>query len=273
MLGAGGRTAAKGTVDDKLDQGSRRHERHPGVLQVSFRDIATIGDYTENLSEGGLFIVTETAFEAGERIHFELSFPGLVKPIPLEAEVVWRRVRESLDDERPPGIGVRLLLASDVERSWLRQLIARFVGTESSPAGSGDIAKPERLLLVEDNPLTCELFRDALQGQGSGEPGYEVVEVETTSGAWQVYQSEPVDLLLIEARLCREGELDLLESIRKIEAEGARRIPVIVLVGKKDEQQWKSCGEADVVLRRPVPAKALLRTLRSLGTNTADDLV
>lgn len=258
-------------MDEGSDQRARRHERHPGVLQVSFRDVATIGDYTENLSEGGLFIVTEYGFEPGERIHFELSFPGLVKPIPLEAEVAWRRVRESLTDERPPGIGVRLLLSSEVERAWLRQLISRFAGDEQVPSPADKRGRRDRVLLVEDNPLTRELFRDALLGQGVGEVGFEVTEVETTSDAWQVYLAEPVDLLLIEARLCCEGDLDLLANIRETEAKGARRIPVILLVGKQDEHEWDSCGVADVILRRPVPAKALLQTIRSLGPRDKDE--
>jgi len=251
---------------------ARRHERHEGVLQVSFRDIATVGDYTENLSEGGLFIVTEQAFAPGEKIQFELSFPGLVKPIPVEAEVVWRRVRESLNDQQPPGIGVKLVLSTDVERAWLRQLIGRFASSASPSTAEGERARWGLVLLVEDNPLTRELFRDALQGQGGTDIAFDVAEVETTSDAWNVFQTQQVDLVLIEARLCREGELDLLTSIRERETAGAPRVPVVVLIGAEEERQGEGCKLADVILRRPVPAKALLQTIRSLGLQANDEL-
>ena len=78
------------------------------MLKVRYGKAADfLADYTENVSEGGLFIATQERFEMGTILDFEISFPGLLDPIQLQGEVKWYRPASSSDE--PAGIGVQFL--------------------------------------------------------------------------------------------------------------------------------------------------------------------
>ena len=240
----------------------RAHPRHSGILKVTYEHLGELSDYTENLSESGLFISTEHQFDLGQQIEFELSFPGLVKPIRLKGKVVWQRVRESLDDEQPVGVGVRINFSSEVERTWLKQLIKRF-----SKAGcdSDALETISRVLLVEDNPMTSKLFSDAIQEAFCDDANrFEVTVVEDTGRAWEWIQRNELRLLLIKSRMCVEGDFNLLSAIRKLHDGQKKGIPIVVIGGAKENPSASMRQESNVFLRRPVPAKALLRTIRTM---------
>jgi uncharacterized protein (TIGR02266 family) len=252
--------------------------RHSGILKVTYEHLGELSDYTENLSESGLFISTEHQFDHGQQIEFELSFPGLVKPIRLKGKVVWQRVRESLDDEHPAGIGVCIDFSSEVERTWLKKLIKRFASagcdtkacettSQASPVEDNPILPVEDnpILLVEDNPMTSKLFSDAIhEAFGNDDNRFEVTVIDDTGKAWQWIQGNELRLLLIESRMCEEGDFNLLSAIRKLPDGQKKGIPIVVIGGAEENPSASIRQEINVFLRRPVPAKALLRTIRTM---------
>ena len=83
-----------------------RPERRPIALQVDYPDRqGYLVEWTETISTGGLFIRTNRQHRVGERIRLNVSFPGLLDPIPIVTVVTW--IREP-GDRLPGGIGVRV---------------------------------------------------------------------------------------------------------------------------------------------------------------------
>ena len=67
----------------------RRDPRVPLVLRVDYPGLPqAVRDATENLSAGGLFIRTDRSLTVGQRVPLVVSFPGLLDPVEVEAEVV-----------------------------------------------------------------------------------------------------------------------------------------------------------------------------------------
>lgn len=241
---------------------TRKYPRHDAVFRISYRDVRQLVDYTENLSEEGVFIATEKQFEPGSEIVFELSFPGLVKPIRLTGTVMWRRPPESLDEIRPPGIGVLLKFGSDIERTWLRDLLYKLTDkhhddTRTTPDDS------YLILLAEDNQLSRSMFQQALsESNRVGGANLSIVESDSPVSTRNVLAGQQVDLMIIEWRMCPTNKSNLLEELRAMPEWNAPT--VLVLGGTEEEGRQAMAAGADAFLRRPVPAKGLIHTVRSL---------
>lgn len=77
--------------------------------------------YTQDISSGGLFVVTPTALPAGERVAVQISTPSTWQPLTLSATVAWRR--EAAGDE-PAGIGLKFLDLAPSEQIALADFVA-----------------------------------------------------------------------------------------------------------------------------------------------------
>jgi uncharacterized protein (TIGR02266 family) len=71
--------------------------------------------FSENISEGGLFLITYTQRRCGEVITIRFTLPGLDRVIETRAEVRWQRAADS-ERRVNPGVGVRFLDLSEVDR-------------------------------------------------------------------------------------------------------------------------------------------------------------
>lgn len=78
--------------------------------------------FSENISEGGLFVATHSLCEVGTRLPLVFTLPGDAEPIRVTAEVRWVRLYNEASDA-PPGMGLSFVGLS--ERDWAR--ISRFV--------------------------------------------------------------------------------------------------------------------------------------------------
>ena len=63
--------------------------------------------FTGNISEGGLFIVTEVPQPIGSRIKVSFKLPDMKQEVQVEGEVRW--IREAGASELPPGMGIKFL--------------------------------------------------------------------------------------------------------------------------------------------------------------------
>src|SRR5688572_21096967 len=143
------------SIDDDADK--RRHERKAVVLCVDYDGADDLlADYTENLSDGGTFVVTTRQLEIGTEVRLVLSFPGLLEPIHVEGIVRWHRGEVG---ENEAGVGIEF--KDGPAKQHLESIVARL-----RRGDSGLTQRVIRVMLVEDNPHVAELIREGLRGSG-----------------------------------------------------------------------------------------------------------
>jgi len=101
----------------------RTAKRYNAVFKVEYDSYKKfLIDYTENISEGGTFIITRESFKIGEKFKILISFPKIVKAIPIDVEVVWL-YEENFDDEIKKGVGVKFLFNDEYHKKKFNKLI------------------------------------------------------------------------------------------------------------------------------------------------------
>ena len=104
----------------------REFARVPLEVRVDlFNDNTFFSGFTENISEGGLFIATEVPFEIGTRLSIKLSLLGA---LPDEHTVVVRWIRPpNAIGGLPPGMGVQFEELDEEEQGKLQEFLAQRV--------------------------------------------------------------------------------------------------------------------------------------------------
>ena len=107
----------------------RKDERILKTLSLKFKDRqAFVKAYSDNISEGGLFIRTENPLKKGDVFLLKLQLPGIAEPMEIKSEVAWTRRQLEDSANRPSGMGVKFIGISDRDRS----IIKSFVKTRGS---------------------------------------------------------------------------------------------------------------------------------------------
>jgi uncharacterized protein (TIGR02266 family) len=237
----------------------RRDQRVPLILRVAYPDLGRgLQDTTENLSAGGLFIRTDLGLAVGQRLPLEISFPGLLEPLTIEVEVV--RQRHTVE-EGPPGVAVRV----PSDRPDDRYALARF---SASLQGSVPPPRRYRILVVEDNSLVTEMFRNALQRIGAAEPHPLDVQVRFAADGRQALAAvaeERPDLVMTDLFM---PVLDGFALVERLRADPANKALAVLVVSAGDSQARRRALElgADVFLAKPVQFAELVGTVRLLLT-------
>lgn len=78
--------------------------------------------FTENVSEGGIFVATYARHSVGERLRVRFTLPGLSEAIEATCEVRWLRVQNPTSDT-PPGVGLRFMDLSDTARANIERFV------------------------------------------------------------------------------------------------------------------------------------------------------
>jgi uncharacterized protein (TIGR02266 family) len=240
------------------DGTERRGEpREPLTLKVEYADADDLAsDYTVNLSKGGIFVLTERSFEIGEQVKLVISFPGLIRPVPLGGVVKWIRGREEGD----PGIGVEFATQADLERiNALMRSIARHE--------PGVVARVLDVLVVEDNPHVAQLIRDGLAGGARRELGDRVTfrfhNAANGKEALQIIRGTHLDLVIIDIYL---PILDGAQVIKQARSDGTlRATPIIAMsAGGKAAREAALGAGADFFLDKPMRLADIISTMRRL---------
>ena len=82
--------------------------------------------------------------------------------------------------------------------------------------------KSKRILVVEDDPVTCEVIQIVLE-----DFGFEMITVRSGGQALQVAQDAPPDLVLLDLSL---PDMDALELCAALKREPATRSSAVVLM-------------------------------------------
>ncbi|HEY8072524.1 MAG TPA: TIGR02266 family protein [Labilithrix sp.] len=112
----------------------REDDRAPITLKVDYKRMNSFfADYTKNISRGGTFIRTTKPLELGTEFVFVLNLPE-DKKVELTGVVKWIVGEEQATDEKPAGMGIQFVFASDAERleveSYVGGLMRESLGPE-----------------------------------------------------------------------------------------------------------------------------------------------
>jgi uncharacterized protein (TIGR02266 family) len=243
-------------MDDNAEK--RRDPRVPLVLRVDWPDLElALHDVTENVSAAGLFIRTDRVLEPGARLPLHLGFPGLLDPIEIEVEVVWRRPD---GPERSAGVAVKVPADRNADRARLERL------AEAYRARMVRSARAYRVLVVEDNPHAAEMYEYALRKLRSeaGEPDVELEHAQNGHEAWRRLEREPrIDLVLSDLYMPVLDGFGLVEKMRA--SPRLASVPVLVISAGDDEARDRATAiGVDVFLQKPVQLVDVIQTVRAL---------
>jgi type IV pilus assembly protein PilZ len=119
----------KKMVDRACDFSARQDLRVVTDLHVQYDDKGSFVEaYTGNVSNGGLFVKTETPLKRGEELWLELRLPDLEEPIRVKSEVVWSREEGQEAFNLDAGMGLKFFEITqkdhDVLKAYLEPLQA-----------------------------------------------------------------------------------------------------------------------------------------------------
>jgi uncharacterized protein (TIGR02266 family) len=86
---------------------------------------------TQDISEGGLFVVTNRARPVGDRMRLQFQLPGSTRALSVETEVRWIREPPSPHAEAVGGMGLRFVNLSREDAATIRAFLARRVAGEN----------------------------------------------------------------------------------------------------------------------------------------------
>ena len=124
-------------------------------------------------------------------------------------------------------------------------------------------AATTRVLLVEDEPSTAEVFERAL-----GRDGYEIELVRAGLQALRRLQERPPSLVIMDLSLPTVSGVDVVRALRR----RGEQVPVLIVSGS---QPWQ-CSLTDAELQpgrwltKPVKPRELLQAARELITGDGD---
>ena len=133
--------------------------------------------------------------------------------------------------------------------------------TDSSPpapvAHDAD-GPPLRVLIADDNPTNRKVLELML-----GAAGAEVVSVENGQQAVEAWRGGAFDVVLMDLRMPVMDGLDAIRAIRKAEAPGLPRAPIIVISANTspDDLRASNAAGADRHIGKPIRAEALFEAI------------
>ncbi len=118
---------------------------------------------------------------------------------------------------------------------------------------------PERILIVDDDPLLCNLLSIAL-----GHAGFEPVEVYSGSAALDYLKQDSVDLILLDIMMADTNGFDTLHRLK--DDPELSHIPVVFLTARVDAISQKTGLEIGAVeyLTKPITPEVLVERIRSV---------
>ncbi|MFH1434492.1 MAG: response regulator [Pseudomonadota bacterium] len=240
-------------MDDKEKRGNRREAL---LLKVQYPDQEDfMHDYTENISSGGTFIFTEKNWNIGDRLRLVLSFPGLLKPVELMAEVTWKR------SDSARGIGLKFLFD---EFPGTRERLADLIEAieQKQPAV---VARKYKILMAQDNPFIQKLMRDGIESSMMkryiDSVMFRFLEARSGYDGLSILKKEKVDLIICDLYL---PILDGFEMIKRVKKDYPG-IPIIAVSAGDEESGARAIKlGADIFLCKPLVLSRLFDTICSL---------
>jgi two-component system, OmpR family, KDP operon response regulator KdpE len=117
------------------------------------------------------------------------------------------------------------------------------------------MAKPDTVLVVDDEPPIRRLLRTSLAASG-----YRIVEAEDAAGAMRLLAGEKPDLMILDLGLPDQSGVELISEVRKTSA-----VPIVVLSARHDERSKVEALDrgADDYVSKPFSMAELMARLRA----------
>jgi DNA-binding NtrC family response regulator len=112
-----------------------------------------------------------------------------------------------------------------------------------------------RILVVDDESSIREAFNKVLRAED-----YEVVSAENGVEAIEKFNSEHIDLVLLDLGLPGVGGWDTLSWL----AEADLLLPVIIITGQNNQRELAEKMGADAIMEKPLDVPRMLQTIREL---------
>ena len=105
--------------------GRRAHERAPLEVEVTVAsDHNFYNGFSENVSEGGLFVATHVPLPVGTAVELEFTLPTAPNKIHVRCAVCWiRPYRE--DSDVPAGMGLRFVDLADADAEVITAFVRK----------------------------------------------------------------------------------------------------------------------------------------------------
>lgn len=238
-----------------MSEESRRDPREQVTLFVEYDGADDLtGDYTQNLSSGGMFVATNRQLPIGTHVKLVLGFPGLLEPIWIEGTVRWTRAGEE------SGAGIEFELGPAQEE--LARMIERIRNRDPKTT-----PRVLRVLVVEDNKHVAQLIREGLNGstRRDFQDGVSFVFREALDGreAVESLRSETFDALIIDVYLPVLTGPRVIAIARK--ELGLTRLPIIALSAGGDEARHAALeAGANIFFDKPMRLRQVVATMQRL---------
>ena len=118
---------------------------------------------------------------------------------------------------------------------------------------------PVRILIVDDSPEDCQLYRRRLDQQSGHE--YDVTETDSGEDGLEICQSDPPDCILLDYNL---PDLDGLEFLTELGKIGEHHIAVVMLTGQGNESiavEAMKKGAQDYLVKGDLSSENLRRAV------------
>ena len=237
-----------------VERKKRVDARYDLILKVSFGSVAQFhSDYLGNLSSGGLRLFTDHPLKVGEHLDLNISFPGMLAPINVEAEVRWLH---AADDDAGPSAGVAFTGLDAQARATIDQIIA--AAREPSP-----LAAPIAIVFLEKNPVLREAYAREVHNWAEleGQPRFELVHVDDLAACVAALDQKTVALAIVDVDDVTFAPRALYDEVRK----RAARLPLVILGSDDDPAAYGlSIREDSMYLKKPLAFGRLMRTMKVL---------
>lgn len=114
----------KQMLERTIEFSSRDKTRIKKTFSLKYEDKKSfVNAYTENVSNGGLFIRTDKPLEEGEQFLLKLHLPDLADPMQIKCEVVWAKKEGKETAKKPNGMGVKFVEMTNTDNQTLKRYI------------------------------------------------------------------------------------------------------------------------------------------------------
>jgi two-component system chemotaxis response regulator CheY len=129
------------------------------------------------------------------------------------------------------------------------------------------VSKTNKILIVEDSPTMCRLYRMVLGSRANTELHFAHNGVE---GLDRAAQEPDLDLMIVDINM---PQMDGLEFLRRSRTELAMSTPAIVISTEGDEADRQAARDAGATayLRKPWTPDELLSAIEPLLSETPDE--
>lgn len=217
--------------------------------------------YAYDLTPTSVFVVTDWRAPIDTRVIVRLSVPRALEPVDVACRIAGLRVAGN------PGEVAGIVFEFDPEAppASVLALLDKVRDLPEDPAPARF-----RVLLVEDNGLTRDVFSYSAQRYFGAEDEVEIDHADSAEKAWERLVAAHYDLVIVDYFL---PNADGASLIAKLRADTSRRQPPVVAIsvgGRPARDATMSAG-ADLFVDKPVTFRDLFNTMRILARVSTTD--